>query len=513
VALVALCVIKVVLSPAEVVLGHESTVEVTIEAPAGTPRVAVAASTGTLDPPAALAGQPGRFVTHWHPPPERYPQVALVGAWTEAGDGGLGVLRLLGAAVLPIEVDAPEAALQVTVAGRTYRARSDAQGRAELRFVAPPGTASASVRAVDRLGNIKLREVPLVVPESRRLLVVPHPGELVADGRQTARVLAFAATPRGEPAPDLVLSGPGLQARSLAPGVVAGELPGRRELGTLLLTARADVLSAEAAVRYVAGPPAALEARVEPLPASPGSYGIVARVLDAGGHSLAVLPRADSATGTVTPFESGEAGYRATYRAHRRREPGEVVVTVGALQQRLAFEAPPLPLWEQLRWDARAALAANTSAVTSAGLRLGGYLPLSRRLFVAGQLGLLLASGQVDSLAAQSSDFSFVAVPLRAGLGLLLMRPSRWQPYLLAHTGAWVVAASARGRTASGMTLPDVDQLQTAFDAGAELGLWRQLGPGALAVGLGGNWTPVVGGDLLSGSLCTLELSVGYRLP
>src|SRR5439155_10560309 len=135
----------------------------------------------------------------YHAPRERFPQVALIAAWTSEGDAGMTVLPLYGAATLPIKVDAAHAALRLLVGGATFRGTADGSGRARMEFVAPPGVAMGTVQATDRLGNVKTQKVPLGIPDAPRIVLSVRPDEVPADGRAGARVLAFAATPDGRP--------------------------------------------------------------------------------------------------------------------------------------------------------------------------------------------------------------------------------------------------------------------------------------------------------------------------
>src|SRR5262249_49110511 len=150
------------------------------------------------------------------------------------------------------------------------------------------GTRTGSVRAVDRLGNVTTRDVSLGVPDAPRVLAVAVPAEAPADGRTRVRVLAFAATPEGKPEPEPSIAfGP---AHPIAPGVGQAELSPRRELGEQMFEGRASGQAVPLRVRWVAGPPAAIEAGAWP-DGQAGGWQVRARVVDEAGHVASPGPR------------------------------------------------------------------------------------------------------------------------------------------------------------------------------------------------------------------------------
>src|SRR5437660_12585429 len=151
-----LLAIEVLVASDHLVLGQNAELAVTLvlhekEAPR------VAASVGQIDPPRATGA--GGFQTVFHAPRQRFPQVAVIAAWSSGGNAGMAVVPLYGTATLPIQVDAAHAAISLLIGNATFRGIADAAGRARVDFVAPPGAAMGTVQATDRLGNVKTRQV------------------------------------------------------------------------------------------------------------------------------------------------------------------------------------------------------------------------------------------------------------------------------------------------------------------------------------------------------------------
>src|SRR5262249_40614397 len=144
------------------------------------------------------SSQSDRWIATWRPPEDAHPQVALFAAWDDA-DAQLAVLPLWGTATLAVQADAPDAEITLEVPGRKFTGHAGRDGHAVISFVAPPGPRTGLVHAVDRLGNMSNKEVPLGIPEVPRLLMAASPAEAPADAHTPVVVRAFAATADGKP--------------------------------------------------------------------------------------------------------------------------------------------------------------------------------------------------------------------------------------------------------------------------------------------------------------------------
>ena len=236
---VVVLLVRIVLERDHLVLGEPpGALKVQIVAP-GARAVHLAASVGRVSDPRPLAGTGDTFEATFEAPSERYPQVAVLGAWDEAGGVAIAVLLLWGAARLPVQVDAPQANITLVVGGRRFGGIADGHGRAEIAFVAPPGLRNGTVSAIDRLGNMRHREVPLGIPDAPRLLIEGGPDELLADGRTATRLVCFGATPEAQPEPALRVRAPGAEVRPLGVGIAEVIVPPRRDLGPVTVTAEA----------------------------------------------------------------------------------------------------------------------------------------------------------------------------------------------------------------------------------------------------------------------------------
>src|SRR5262249_11965706 len=98
-------------------------------------------------------------------------------------------------------------------------------------------------------------------------------------------------------------------------------------------------------------------------------------------------------------------------------------------------------------------------------------------------------------------------VPVRLGLAVAFSPPRAWQPFAGLHGTLLVLSTRARGATG-----PEISEGEIAAGGGAELGVRRRLGTGALLISLGWDYTPVVSGNPPSVALSGLTGTLGYRL-
>src|SRR5262249_46887105 len=154
--------------------------------------------------------------------------------------------------------------------------------------------------------------------------------------------------------------------------------------------------------------------------------------------------------------------------------------------------------------EGKAAFVDNFGHVIGGGVLADVQLRLGESLRLLGESGLLLSGGTVAP-----SDFSFLSVPLRVCLLLPLSASrGRWQPVVVVRGGVQLAFSGVQGQSMAGAALPEVSEAELAADVGAELGTWLRVGSGALSFAAGYDYAPVVSGDLLTGSLTGLAVTV-----
>ena len=159
---------------------------------------------------------PGEYRATYTAPEERYPQVAILAARCCSRIGAFAArpLKLAAKVSVPGEGE-PGGTMRITVDGRTFGPQPiAADGKFTLSVVVPPGGHAVGT-STDALGNEQRRDIDLALPPFPRLLVATVPGELPADGRSRAEIVAFAVDGRGNPS------------RGRPPRAVGLEWPGR----------------------------------------------------------------------------------------------------------------------------------------------------------------------------------------------------------------------------------------------------------------------------------------------
>jgi hypothetical protein len=257
----------IVLTPARssLKLGVDSEVEVAIDlagpdADRFVPLRALA-TVGTIEPPRPLG--PGRFAARYHPPADRFPQVALV--VVELGNGAARLhcatrIALEGSTVFPFHTEG-RAQVTMRVADRQFGpVIADRQGHVEIPIDVPPGVRKAEARAVDRSGASRATEVDLQLPPFPRIIVLA-PAALEVGS--FAEIIVSALDENGAPArgDKLTLSASGGLAHPL------GGTPGEARF-----LFEAPVHVGTGAITLSAAAPGATPARAElgvPLHAAP----------------------------------------------------------------------------------------------------------------------------------------------------------------------------------------------------------------------------------------------------
>lgn len=223
--------VAVSVRPPAPVKGRDAAVEIELEVRRATgepdpeaPPPAIAVSSGRIRDLAAAG--PGRFRATYEPAAARYPEVAVLLALVPRCPlcptpraVGHAIVPLAAAVALPGHSE-PGTRTTVTVAGRAFGpAVADAKGRFSIPVVIPPGFRFASASSVDALGNRRLTEIDLQLPEVDRLACAAWPRAIPADGLSEAAIWCVASTAVGAPAEGarLLLTASAGEAGPLAP--------------------------------------------------------------------------------------------------------------------------------------------------------------------------------------------------------------------------------------------------------------------------------------------------------
>jgi hypothetical protein len=128
---------------------------------------------GTIEAP--VPGGPGHFVARYHPPADRFPQVALIMVELGAGAARLHCatrIALEGTTLFPFHTSGG-ASVTMRVGDRLFGpVVADRQGHVEIPIDVPPGVGRAEARAVDKSGGVRATEVDLQLPPFPRVLVL-----------------------------------------------------------------------------------------------------------------------------------------------------------------------------------------------------------------------------------------------------------------------------------------------------------------------------------------------------
>ncbi|WP_338866241.1 hypothetical protein [Myxococcus stipitatus] len=170
--------LKVVATPARVILGRDSAVSLAVRVPSGTGPVRAAASSGRFAEERLDEGLVRTF--RWTPPSIRHPLVAVFIFWVEAREGPPEAtvfrLPLLGHTTLDVAT-APRASVEVWLGeARFGPVQADARGKARVRVEVPPGINAARVLATR--GELRTdAAAPLDVPRTspRVAALIPSP--------------------------------------------------------------------------------------------------------------------------------------------------------------------------------------------------------------------------------------------------------------------------------------------------------------------------------------------------
>lgn len=343
--------LKVSAEPARLVLGRDPGAELSIHVPAGVEEVAVTTSAGRIEGVRRLPG--GGFAARFRPPPERYPQVAIV-AVTAAGpagplDGWLAI-PLSGQGDARVRARAGQS-ITLRVGDRTFGPKiAGDDGLAVIPVVVPPGVREA---------HHGFRAVDLHVPETPLVHAVAFRGTVKADRAEQVRVVAYVVAPHGaarrgdvpvlEPSRGSVAMSP----REAGAFEVVWTLPpgaaGEERLAVRLAGAPAS--KALVRVGAVPGPPSAVsvsfdrEAEIAGGDDARSPVLVTARVVDAAGNTTpgGPLELAADAGALSAPVERAPGVYEARLEAPRRLG-GRRELRVTARDERGLTGARALPL-------------------------------------------------------------------------------------------------------------------------------------------------------------------------
>jgi hypothetical protein len=278
---------------------------------------------------------PRSWTATYLPPATRAPQVAILAfrAKDESGPTGFAVVPLFGTNRLEV-VAGPRSKVSVRVAGVSLLpVPADRHGKAVVPVRVPPGTRHGWLTAVDRGGRETRTRIDLKVPPFKRVMVLPHEGEVVADGRQEVRLTMVAVDPKGRPAAGLLFNvapsagsatpvedlGGGVYATTFTPAVRT--TPGRASVTVWPGDDRASADTLNLSLKPITAR-RFVRASLQParLVADGRVTALLSVVLDNGrgigipGETL----RLEASGGVVTPFEDrGRGRYVASYTPPR----------------------------------------------------------------------------------------------------------------------------------------------------------------------------------------------------
>jgi hypothetical protein len=288
------------------------------------------ATVGTLDLPLPVG--PGHFVALYHPPADRFPEVALLMVELGAGAARLHCatrISLEGATLFPFHTSGG-ASVTMRVGDRQFGpVVADREGHVEIPIEVPPGVRRAEARAVDKSGGVRATEVDLQPPPFPRVLVLAPPsleagsfteivvgalddkGAPVPAGQLTLAASAGMAHPRGGPPGEarflfeapVHLGGGAVALTAVASGTGPAPAEGRAELVIPLRAAPPSQLSISSSDRWlIVGDPRPISLSVSARDrfGNPASTAAVSVRVDGRPTPVVVTP-AGQATFFVAP--------------------------------------------------------------------------------------------------------------------------------------------------------------------------------------------------------------------
>jgi len=317
----------------ELVLGVDTTASVEISLPGGAERAPDPAdlvfrvSSGRIEGVTALGG--GRYKATFKAPDQRFPHLAVITVADRrdpASSWGHLTLSLVGKAKFPV-TGLPGSDVRIRIDEREFGpVRADANGRAQVPIIVPPGVEKAtSISVLD--GRAHEEQIDLQVPPSQRARLMPLHQSIPGDTGVQVPIRAVVYIPKGGSAPTVSFS---VSAGAISKAVHEGDGVYRAVFTPPRATSAADV-SVQITARS-GGRTYNDSQRVELLPAAPASIGLrsdpaslgkgggsfkaYAKVTGRGGVALSgadLLIHSDHARLKGTPRDLGGGDYQATF--------------------------------------------------------------------------------------------------------------------------------------------------------------------------------------------------------
>ena len=198
--------LSVSINPASITLGQDKTASVSFNL-AGGDRQALAGvdlrtnlTAGTIENVTNLGA--GQFSALFNTPNVGYPHMLLLTAVDKRDPGrtyGSAAVPLVGKAEFPVQA-LPNSRVMIKVAGREFGPiQTDAQGRAKVPIVVPPGASAATKTQIAPDGKVTEEPLDLKIPESRRVALFPTATAVPSDGRVSVPIRTLVVTPDGKP--------------------------------------------------------------------------------------------------------------------------------------------------------------------------------------------------------------------------------------------------------------------------------------------------------------------------
>ncbi|MGQ0508611.1 MAG: hypothetical protein ACT4TC_25205 [Myxococcaceae bacterium] len=202
-AMAAMGALRVEVKPPHAVGGSSQTAVVELIDAGGGPWE-ISSNVGTVS--AAELGRDGIWRARFSPPPQKFPQVAILYAQKKGtSDRRWFSIPIHGTDTLKLSTK-PNASVEVTVGTVSFEGVANAAGKVEVPIVAPPGVATAQVKSVDRLGNARVKNVDLEPPPFPRVRFAPQ-GKATASWNDTGPLVIdlYAIERNGAPSNEDIL--------------------------------------------------------------------------------------------------------------------------------------------------------------------------------------------------------------------------------------------------------------------------------------------------------------------
>ena len=449
----------------------------------------VSVNVGRVESVRALGG--GAYEATYLPPAETYPQVAIISAYTSNARGWLA-LPLAGTGEVAVVTEPNGTATLVIGKERFGPAQADANGRASIRIVVPPG-ARYAMQGTKRLS--------LNTPDVSHVYVTLDRATVPADTSAVVHVRAFAVTSEGKPrrgAP-LRLSATAGQlstAREVEAGVFEARwslAPGSAGAAAVEATLADEPKStSQAAVQRESSTPRKLQLEVgrRSLVAGDGALEFTIRVEDGAGNPVdEASPRASVSFGTFLGWtHSGPGRWLGRVSIPERLDGTsrvDIVASVGDVVTQRSVPLSAGPTAELSVDPASADLTGKTSATFSVSTvdRFGNPTD--------------------DAGVKATATLGAVEAPVRQGVGLyrVVYRPP-------AETGGTtrdeITIRAGGAQRISRVKLPTPSTPLLSFTpkagvaarsgggfgpvAGGEAAIWGQLGGEDFGLALDGRW-------------------------